>query len=200
MNPRYEGTDAGPKSAGEDPVSHAGGAGELPPSMSSAGLRRPPSIPPGEPARCEAYLHAGQIVVSSEPCAITAIVGSCVAVYLFDPGLCVGGGNHYVMPTAGRSDALTTRYGDVAMEALLRRFAAFGCRERDLQAKLVGGASIIQASEHIGAESLGMKNVRLAKRILARRRINVLSEDVGGTRGRKVVFQTDTGVVFIRKL
>lgn len=150
-------------------------------------------------SRPAAYLHVGNIIVSAEPRAITTIVGSCVAMFLFDPVLRVGGGNHFVLPTLGSSGGQSTRYGDVAVAELFRRIRALGCRERDLQAKLVGGASILQASEHIGAESLGMKNVRVARQMLAERGLAVLAEDTGGTRGRKVLFRTDSGNVVVRR-
>lgn len=169
-------------------------------SASGSNPRNLGAAPQSEPTRTSAYLHAGQIVVSAEPCTITTIVGSCVAVFLFDPVLRAGGGNHYVLPMTGRSDGPAARYGDAAIAELLRRVAALGCRQEDLQAKVIGGASIIQASEHIGAESLGMKNVKLARQILGEHRICILAEDIGGTRGRRVLFRTDSGDVFVRKL
>jgi len=150
-------------------------------------------------SRSAAYLHVGHIIISTEPCAITTVVGSCVAMFLFDPVLRVGGGNHYVLPMLGSPGSQSTRYGVVAVAELFRRIRALGCRESDLQAELVGGASIIPASEHIGAESLGMKNVRIARQMLAERGIAVLAENTGGSRGRRVVFRTDSGEVLVRR-
>jgi chemotaxis protein CheD len=156
---------------------------------------------PASDGACErAYLHAGQVVVSERPCIITTIVGSCVAVYLFDPVRRAGGGNHYVLPAAGALRHASPRFGDVAIPELITRMLSLGCREGDLQAKVFGGASILQSSERAGVESLGMKNVRLARQLLYGRRISVLAEDAGGTRGRKIVFRTDTGDVWVRKL
>jgi chemotaxis protein CheD len=168
---------------------------------SDAEARDPSSeLPPSDGLSASVYLHAGQVVVSAEPCIISTIVGSCVAVYLFDPVRRAGGGNHYVLPIAGGLSHASARYGDMAVDELIARMLALGCREGDLQAKLFGGASIIQASEYIGAESLGMKNVQLARHALYSRRIAVIAEDVGGTRGRKVVFRTDRGAVWVRRL
>jgi chemotaxis protein CheD len=157
-------------------------------------------LPSSDGFSARVYLHAGQVVVSAEPCIISTIVGSCVAVYLFDPVRRAGGGNHYVLPIAGGLRHASPRFGDMAVTELIARMLELGCREGDLQAKLFGGASILQASEHIGAESLGMKNVRLGRHVLYSRRIAVIAEDVGGTRGRKVVFRTDSGEAWVCRL
>jgi chemotaxis protein CheD len=159
-------------------------------------------LSPRPPAGCGAavYLHAGQIAASREPCAVTTVVGSCVMVCLFDPARGMGGANHYVLPAASAAALASPRFGDVAIPELVARLVALGCRASELSAKVFGGASILQASERIGAESLGAKNVRLARSLLSDMGISVLAEDVGGTRGRKVVFHTDAGSVWVRRL
>ena len=60
-----------------------------------------------------------------------------------------------------------------------------------------GGASVIGAFAE-GATSA--ENVDLAFRLLAEARIPVLDHDVGGTRGRKVVFIADEGTAWVRQL
>jgi chemotaxis protein CheD len=178
-------------------------SGAEPPASGPGRVEPPPSSgsdPPSSGPAANVYLHAGQIVATIEPCSITTIVGSCVTVCLFDPGRRAGGANHYVLPVAGSAAAASFRFGDVATLELVSRLMALGCRHGDLRAKIFGGASIIQASERIGAESLGMKNVRLAREILHERGIPVLADDVGGTRGRKVVFRTDNGDAWVRRV
>ena len=48
--------------------------------------------------RSAVYLHPGQVFVSPDPAVVTTILGSCVAVCVFDPVLRVGGTNHYLLP------------------------------------------------------------------------------------------------------
>ena len=153
----------------------------------------------GESLLERVFLHAGQLVASAERCEVTTIVGSCVMVCLIDPVRRVGGANHYVLPLAGPAQP-TPRFGDVATRDLVLRMAAHGCREGELQAKIFGGASVLLASDRIGVESLGAKNVRAARQALLARGIPVVAEDVGGTRGRKIVFRTDTGDVWVRRI
>jgi chemotaxis protein CheD len=47
---------------------------------------------------------------------------------------------------------------------------------------------------------LGLQNVDIAMRLLAERSIPILAQDVGGERGRKLIFHTDTGGSWIRLL
>ena len=47
---------------------------------------------------------------------------------------------------------------------------------------------------------LGERNVAAARRLLAAAGIAVVAEDVGGSRGRKLVFHTDDGVALVRTL
>ena len=46
----------------------------------------------------QAYLHAGHMVISREPCRVTTVLGSCVAVGLWDPTSGIGGVNHFLLP------------------------------------------------------------------------------------------------------
>jgi chemotaxis protein CheD len=45
-----------------------------------------------------------------------------------------------------------------------------------------------------------MQNVALARRLLADARIPIVNEDVGGTQGRKLVFQTHDGAAWVRHI
>jgi chemotaxis protein CheD len=163
--------------------------------------RRPRVSPPGngEPgARRPHYLPPGQLVACSEPTAVTTILGSCAAVCLWDRRRAVGGVNHYLLPDWTGPREFSPRFGPVAMEQLLARMRSLGCQDRDLEAKLFGGAKILGGG---GSENhLGLQNAAVARAQLAASGITLVAEDVGGDRGRKLVFFTDTGVALVRKL
>ena len=68
-----------------------------------------------------------------------------------------------------------------------------GARRPLLRARVFGGACMfapMQSEQHLGA-----KNAELALDFLSRRGIEVVQIDVGGTHGRKLVFNTDEGSV-----
>jgi len=143
------------------------------------------------------YLHPGEIHASGHPTRVTTILGSCVAVCLIDPRRHVAGLNHFLLPHAPTASHGSVRYGDVAIDVLVRRLLALGATRDGLIAKLFGGANVLHAftdeARHIGAA-----NVELARTMLERHGIPLVAEDVGGTRGRKVVFSVPDGAAWIK--
>jgi chemotaxis protein CheD len=144
------------------------------------------------------YLHAGQLAAFREPRAISTVLGSCVAVCLWDGEARVGGMNHFVLPHRAGAGETSPRFGNVAMGQLLDRVVRLGGKFSRLQAKLFGGASVLGGA-HTG-DSLGEQNVQLARSLLDAAGIPVVAGDTGGTRGRRLVFQTDDGLAFVKRL
>ena len=132
---------------------------------------------------------------------MSTLLGSCVAVCLFDPLLKIGGINHFMLPEMGRS-----RYGDVdsmlsgnfAMEALLNALLSRGAKKVRLQAKAFGGGTIIDSDP--GAVSIGMRNASFAKDWLQREGIPLRSSDFLGPWSRKVIFLPFNGEAFCKRL
>jgi len=145
------------------------------------------------------FLHPGRIFVSAEPCTVRTILGSCVAVCMWDPHLGVGGVNHFVLPYSVENGEHSLRYGNVAVKRLIEKLLALGSTKQTLQAKLFGGACVLGAFRD-KRNHLGMKNVQTALSLLAEERIPVVAEDVGGEQGRKVIFQTHDGAAWVRRL
>lgn len=149
-----------------------------------------------DPGRRAVYLHAGRVHVAAEPTAVTTILGSCVAACLFDRVAGVGGVNHYLLPIPTRRDS-SAEFGEHAMRELLERTLAAGARRDALEAKVFGGACVVRA---LRGRDLGAENAELALRFLEGERIPVTHRDVGGDRGRKLVFLTDDGSAWVRHL
>ncbi len=152
-----------------------------------------------KPALKGVYLHPGQLFVATEPAVVTTILGSCVAVCLWDSTQGFGGINHYLLPTGVKTAAAGLRYGNVAIEQLLERLSRAGVHVPNLRAKLFGGACVLDAMR--GRENhLGDKNVEIAERVLAEAGIPVVASDVGGGRGRKLIFYPHDGSALIKLL
>lgn len=146
-----------------------------------------------------AYLHAGHILVSRNPCRVTTVLGSCVAVGLWDASTGIGGLNHFLLPQCPGSGERSPRFGNIAVEALIDGVIAAGARRQHLQAKLFGGACVLRAFRN-GGWHLGSQNVEVARIALQEHRIPVVVEDVEGMRGRKLIFQTHDGAAWVRSL
>ena len=131
----------------------------------------------------------GEFQVSRDPDVIlSTILGSCVAVCLFDPEAHIGGMNHYLLPGTEGADSGNKRYGVNAMELLINELQKNGASRERLQAKLFGGAVINQGSRDIGGA-----NVAFGKEFLEHEGIICLSESTGGTQARRLHFAPHSG-------
>ena len=147
-------------------------------------------------SKVDYYLEPGHLFLCYEPHLIKTVLGSCVAVCIWDRNLRIGGINHYVYPRTNDKREATVKFGNVAVPALIKMMEEAGSRRDDLDAQIFGGGY----PEDSRGNNMGEENVRMARKVLAARGINVVSEDVGGTRGRKVVFDTGTGEVVVLKV
>ena len=152
---------------------------------------------PGGDDRPSFYLHPGKIFVSAEPRAAMTILGSCVAVCLWDPLAAAGGLAHFVLPHGAGTGPSALRFGDRAVPELIGQLLGLGCKGERLQAKLFGGASMIAALLPSGGR-LGFNNVDVARQLLSAAGIPLLAEDVGGQRGRKLIFHVDDGDAWVK--
>jgi chemotaxis protein CheD len=142
------------------------------------------------------FLHPGRIFVSAEPSTVRMVLGSCVAVCLWDPLRRTGGANHYLLPYRGSDSA---EFGDVAIQRLIENLLGLGCSRASITAKLFGGSCVLEALQKKDTH-VGTRNVALARTILASHGIPIVAHDVGGQRGRRVIFQTDDGSAWVRHL
>jgi chemotaxis protein CheD len=145
-------------------------------------------------------IHIGDLHASREPAIISTLLGSCVAVCLYDPKGRIGGMNHIFLPGTDDLQQFDSpaRYGINAMELLINRMMAVGGERRRLVAKVFGGANILPVLSEEYA--MGPKNVEFVLEFLRIESIRVISWDLGGYQARKVIFHTDTGVVFLKRL
>jgi chemotaxis protein CheD len=111
----------------------------------------------------------------------------------------IGGINHYLLPFWVGNGLASPRFGNVAVQRLIEKLLALRSQKQNLQAKLFGGACVLEAFR--GRENhLGMKNVEVARKLLEVEGVPVIGEDVGGRQGRKLIFHTDEGTALVKLL
>jgi chemotaxis protein CheD len=145
------------------------------------------------------FLHPGQLCVSSGASTITTIVGSCVAVCLWNPMLRTGGMSHHILAEWDGTGEKSCRYGDIAVETLVKKMLEVGSYVRNLQAHVFGGACMFEAfrsREH----HLGQANVEVAQTILAKHGVPILTLQTGGIRGRKITFELTYGTFTVKEI
>jgi chemotaxis protein CheD len=148
------------------------------------------------------FLHAGQIHVSSGGQPIVIILGSCVAVCIWDSVSGIGGATHYLLPVWDGKGTASSRYGALAIPALLQELLDAGANKYQLRARVYGGGCLFESLRGSGAgqESLGDRNAAIALEFLAKEHIQVISTDIGGDHGQRIVFHTDTGEAAMKHL
>jgi len=130
---------------------------------------------------------------------VTIGLGSCVAIALHDRRHRIGALAHVLLPhhalTADTPSA--GKAASTAIPAMLSRMRSLGATH-DIEARLVGGASMFATLLAPGAISLGARNVQAARAACAAHDIPIVGEAVGGDFGRSVYFDVATGTVHVR--
>ena len=144
------------------------------------------------------FVHPGKLAASRAPCRITTILGSCVAVSLYDPTAGVGGINHYLLPRAPHGET-SARYGDQALPQLLEAVERLGARRQQVVAKVVGGACVLDAFRDKSTH-LGNQNVAMAFELLHEMQVPVMMVETGGSKARHVTFHPHSGDLVVRSL
>lgn len=143
----------------------------------------------------EHYLYPGKVFCDKKPHIVQTILGSCVAVYLWDPVLQFGGVNHYMLPE--KEGSSSHKYGSVAIPDLFKRMLQLGSAKTNLKAKVFGGGELANST---GIYSIGSRNIILAQETLKNEKIPIVSFSMGGHYGRKVIVYTATGEVYISRI
>jgi chemotaxis protein CheD len=141
-------------------------------------------------AHVKHYLLPGGLFATREPHLVQTVLGSCVSVCLIDPQLGYAGINHFMLPVWKGDGLASPKYGNVAMDELLRKMLSMGCSQHRLVAKVFGGSDLLHNSYKIGD-----RNVEVALHSLEQQKITVVARSVGGKLGRKLVLDTQSGGV-----
>jgi len=141
------------------------------------------------------YLYPSALFAEMESYLVDTILGSCVAVCLFDTKLMIGGINHYMLPLWNGDGLASPKFGNIAIEKLIEKMLKNGANKVNIVAKVFGGANQIYSSMNIGE-----RNIDIAKEILATHNIKILAENTGGLIGRKLKYNTGTGQVMMKFL
>ena len=140
-------------------------------------------------------MNAGYIYVPRVPTLISTVLGSCVSVCLWDRERAYGGMNHFLYSVTRDPALATALYGNVATKALVRFFLEEGSKVKHLEAQIFGGAHLPNCLPE--AARVSRENVTVARTVLRRNKIPVVSEDTGGNKGRKLVYNNLTNEMLV---
>ena len=149
-------------------------------------------------------VNPGEYAVTNQPAIIQTILGSCIAVCLYDKENKVAGMNHFLLASHRYARTMPMpitdagRYGIHAMELLINSMLKRSAERKNFNAKVFGGAAVINLDTKDNFLNIGDVNIRFILDFLNREKISIDAIDVGGKQGRVIKFHTDTFRVYRR--
>ena len=141
--------------------------------------------------------------VGSAPSTIISYgLGSCIGISLYDPQTKVGGLLHIMLPdsTQARPTDNPAKFADTGLPLMLKDVLALGAVKTRLVAKIAGGAQMFAFQNATDIMRVGSRNAEAAKKILKDQGIKIIAEDTGGTYGRTVSIDLNTGVYKVKTI
>ena len=131
---------------------------------------------------------------------ITVGLGSCIGIVLFDRALEYGGLAHIMLPDSTQFANVTNplKFADLAIPLLVENLQKIGAQKSQLKAKIAGGASMFNFSDKSVVMDIGNRNIISVKETLKKLSIPLVSEDVGGSKGRTIIYDTTKGMVIVK--
>ncbi len=144
------------------------------------------------------YLKPGELIIMDEPMIVTTVLGSCISVTMLHPPTGTAAICHAMMPKDHGS--VSFKYADTSVHHMVKCFVHRKIRLENIQVKLFGGADMFKSDDSIAHNiTVGRQNIAVALGCLKEYGLIPAAFDVGGSQGRKLIFRTDTGIVFLKK-
>ncbi|MFX1275458.1 MAG: CheR family methyltransferase [Promethearchaeota archaeon] len=149
----------------------------------------------------ELYIPAAQyaIVHSNQKPSNLVIygLGSCIALILRDLKSNIHGMSHILLPDssiARNDEYLHTphKYIDTSIKELKNELINHGAREENIKAIVVGGASVINVDHLLNNSEIILKELKSFS-------IKVEKSDLGGRKGRSIIYNAKDGSVLVKK-
>ncbi len=129
-------------------------------------------------------------------------LGSCIGVSLYDPQLKVGGLLHIMLPdsTQARASDNPAKFADTGLPLMLEDVLKLGASRSRLVAKIAGGAQMFAFANATDIMRVGARNAAAITELLQKMNIRLIAQDVGGTYGRTVSIDLNTGMYTVKTI
>ncbi|MBK8001700.1 MAG: chemotaxis protein CheD [Verrucomicrobia bacterium] len=158
------------------------------------------------PALPQVHLKPGELIICQEPSLIVTVLGSCVSVTMFHRRSRIAAICHAMLPEPkshvdAEEEPCRYRYVSEVLPEMCGYFTQAGVKADQVEVKLFGGGNVISMAEESPSERwIGSTNVRRAREVLRDAGFTIRASNVGGTDGRKILFNTATGEVMHKHL
>jgi chemotaxis protein CheD len=145
-------------------------------------------------------VHAGDIVMGKGKRLLSTVLGSCVSLTLWHPGLHIGAMCHFALPTRpeyGINNECAGRYGDECLALLRLLCQRRGTSVAGYHCRLFGGSTVndseFSSAQSASSPTIGQRNVAVAFTWLQQEGATILEADVGESGFRRVWFDPQQG-------
>lgn len=132
---------------------------------------------------------------------ITLGLGSCVGVAIYDKVTKKGGLSHIMLPdsTFFKREMKPEKFADLAIPMMVEEISK-NKSNRNMVAKIAGGASMFNFSDNGLNNNIGEKNVLAVEKKLKEMGIPILASDTGGNKGRTMIVDLENFNISIRSV
>ncbi|MEM0492967.1 MAG: chemotaxis protein CheD [Candidatus Thermoplasmatota archaeon] len=139
----------------------------------------------------------GEYVVVEGPTKISTMgLGSCIGTVIYDENGKISGMSHIMLPKRINPDDKIGKYADTALPAMINDMIKKGADKHRMKAKIAGGASLFDFKDD--TLRIGERNAEAVEEVLKNENIRITGKDVGGDRGRTIIFDPVTTELFIK--
>ncbi|WP_447791638.1 MULTISPECIES: chemotaxis protein CheD [Pseudomonas] len=158
-------------------------------------MRRPDGI-------IEIFLQPGELYFGDRYTRIHTLLGSCVSLVCWHPKRLIGGMCHFMLPTRPQppTGELDGRYGDEAIELMLREACIRGIPLTEFRIQLFGGGNMFPAIGRQKDYHVGKKNVDAAKQLLKVHGLTCGGTHVEGVGHRNLIFDLWSGQISLKHI
>ncbi len=147
------------------------------------------------------YLGCSRLNPNNLPTRITIYgLGSCIALILYDRVNNIYGMSHILLPSQRglkkeKISDFPHKYADTSARALFNDLLSLGAVEGEIRAIIAGGADIFQNYSF----EIGKDNITAIKKELFNLGISIEKENLGGNKGRSVIFETQNYSLLVKQ-
>lgn len=149
----------------------------------------------------EIFLQPGEHYFGDRYTRIRTILGSCVSLVFWHPHELIGGMCHFMLPARGARAGCAPdgRYGNEAMDLMLREIGMTETRPSEYRIRIFGGGNMFPELTRRSDRHIGQKNVEAARALLRNHCLLCIGADVEGNVHRNLLFDIWSGHVHVRK-
>jgi|WetSurMetagenome_2_1015567.scaffolds.fasta_scaffold00113_2 chemotaxis protein CheD len=151
-------------------------------------------------------LQPGEIYLGRGPAVVTTILGSCVAVTMHDAKSGISAICHGLLPSCSRAEPCKDscpekfKFVECSIKKMLDKFDSCGINRAGIEVKMFGGSDMFGVQSDPMNRTVGRDNIKVAQETIEAGGLQIAASDTGGNLGRKIIFITHTGDVFLKRL